>query len=249
MASWMVHLRIAEKLLDALPDLDAEQFAIGNIAPDSGIPNEDWTEFDPPKSISHMQIEEGQPLYQLRDMRFFEEYLKGKSFKDGKALAFRLGYLFHLITDNLWVIQIWRPSKAMWEDQFESEQALVEEVKRDWYGLDFLYVRDNRQGVFQRVFLSAAYDIPYLDFFPAEAIPRQLDYIKTFYQRMDEKVKALYERPYVYLNEERMAQFVLETTETLLTLYALLFRENAAIGKRDSALELLPGFAPQRERA
>lgn len=36
MASWMVHLRIGDILLDHLPDLEATEFVVGNIAPDSG---------------------------------------------------------------------------------------------------------------------------------------------------------------------------------------------------------------------
>ena len=47
MASWMVHLRIADRLLDSLPGLSAVDFVVGNIAPDSGIPNEDWSELSP----------------------------------------------------------------------------------------------------------------------------------------------------------------------------------------------------------
>jgi len=35
MATWITHLRIAENLLDLLPTLDPERFAVGNIAPDS----------------------------------------------------------------------------------------------------------------------------------------------------------------------------------------------------------------------
>ena len=44
MATWIAHLRIAENLLELIPNLDAGQFAIGNIAPDAGIPDERLTE-------------------------------------------------------------------------------------------------------------------------------------------------------------------------------------------------------------
>ena len=33
MATWIAHLRIAEALLELIPGLAADQFAIGNIAP------------------------------------------------------------------------------------------------------------------------------------------------------------------------------------------------------------------------
>jgi len=38
LATWIAHLRLAENLLERIPGLDAAQFAIGNVAPDSGIP-------------------------------------------------------------------------------------------------------------------------------------------------------------------------------------------------------------------
>jgi hypothetical protein len=46
LASWIVHLRITEKLLDMIDGLDVSCFTIGNIAPDSGIPDENWENFD-----------------------------------------------------------------------------------------------------------------------------------------------------------------------------------------------------------
>ena len=44
MASWMVHLRIADRLLDEIEKIDATAFVMGNIAPDSGVPNENWSQ-------------------------------------------------------------------------------------------------------------------------------------------------------------------------------------------------------------
>ena len=57
MASWMVHLRIADALIDKLAGIDNTAFVIGNIAPDSGIPNDDWTAFTPPKTVTHYHRE------------------------------------------------------------------------------------------------------------------------------------------------------------------------------------------------
>lgn len=38
MATWIVHLRLAERLLPLIQGLDEAYFAIGSVAPDSGIP-------------------------------------------------------------------------------------------------------------------------------------------------------------------------------------------------------------------
>jgi hypothetical protein len=53
MGSWISHLRIAEIILQSYPGLDVTNFTFGNLAPDSGMPNADWTQFDPPKELSH----------------------------------------------------------------------------------------------------------------------------------------------------------------------------------------------------
>ncbi len=55
MASWMVHLRIADMLLDRVKDLDEAFFVVGNIAPDSGAPNENWSAFTPSGDVSHIK--------------------------------------------------------------------------------------------------------------------------------------------------------------------------------------------------
>ena len=55
MASWMVHLRIADKLLDRIPGLSPVEFIVGNIAPDSGVPNGDWSAFHPSTRVSHFK--------------------------------------------------------------------------------------------------------------------------------------------------------------------------------------------------
>ena len=49
MGTWISHLRIAENLLQHFPELDEDTFTFGNLSPDSGIPNADWTEFERPR--------------------------------------------------------------------------------------------------------------------------------------------------------------------------------------------------------
>jgi len=46
--TWISHLRVAENLLSHFRELDEVIFSFGNLSPDSGIANADWTEFDPP---------------------------------------------------------------------------------------------------------------------------------------------------------------------------------------------------------
>ena len=74
MASWMIHLRVADLLMDRIPGLDETAFVMGNIAPDSGVPNADWTAYSPPKTISHYKTRrEDETFFDIE--RFLKEYL------------------------------------------------------------------------------------------------------------------------------------------------------------------------------
>lgn len=53
MASWMVHLEAVDKLLDRLEGIAQTEFVMGNIAPDSGLLNKDWTSYTPSRSLTH----------------------------------------------------------------------------------------------------------------------------------------------------------------------------------------------------
>jgi hypothetical protein len=227
MGTWMSHLRIAEKLLDSIEGLDPEMFTIGSIGPDSGLPDEKWENFDPPKKVSHFEYR--QDGSDCADLDFYRQHLEGVSPQDRRKYSFLLGYFFHLITDNLWLVKVWRPHKARYPDWLERDrEEFNRETKRDWYGLDFVYLRDHPESLFHRVFVGAKYDENYLDFMSAAAFAHQLDYIQTFYQRRDEAVSQLYERDFIYLTEAQMDAFVDESAEALMWVY-----ETVLVGKGD----------------
>ncbi len=72
MATWMGHLRVAEKLLAYFPDLDPGQFAYGSLAPDLGKPLDDG-KFYPPKGVSHLMI-------RVDDASVFQDLFSPKRF-------------------------------------------------------------------------------------------------------------------------------------------------------------------------
>ena len=81
MASWMVHLRIADEILKRMKGLDETAFVIGNIAPDSGVPNEDWSKYFPPKNVSHFKTRPDDELFfdvdEFKKQYFSDEKIKG----------------------------------------------------------------------------------------------------------------------------------------------------------------------------
>jgi hypothetical protein len=246
MATWMAHLRIAENLLEQIPGLDAAQFAIGNIAPDSGIPDENWEKFEPPPQITHFKRSDSVHK-DIADLDFYRRYLANIPPQDIARFSFRLGYFFHLITDNLWTINVGKPTQVRYPDQFATDKNFIWEVKKDWYGLDQIYVRAHPDCLFWRLFLDArplvdAQGRPAsadLDFLPPEALTRQLKHIKSFYQRHDQSINEMCARPFVYLSSTSMDSFILEAVEQLKKIYHTLWPNPPELRRLYSALELI----------
>lgn len=46
MATWIAHLRVAERLINLGIASNTDGFIVGNIAPDSGVPNDDRSSFE-----------------------------------------------------------------------------------------------------------------------------------------------------------------------------------------------------------
>lgn len=238
MATWIAHLRLAENLLQRIPSLDESQFAIGNIAPDSGIPDENWEKFTPPAEVTHFKISEGVHK-NIADLNFYRQYLADIKPDDAARFSFRLGYFFHLITDNLWSTKIGIPTTKRYAKEFAADPKFIWTVKKDWYGLDFIHVRDYPASLFWRVFLKAEPACFDLDFLPSAALEQQIQYIKTFYQRTDEEIQSRYTHTYNYLTQADMDQFIAETTDTLMQVYKSLWLEKVKTENHLSALQII----------
>ncbi len=235
MASWIVHLRIAENLLVNFPGLNVSQFAIGNIAPDSGWPDEKWENFDPPTEVLHFS--KGKDRFSTScDLIFFRKYLGQIDFSvDSKRFGFFLGYFAHLVTDNLWYSEIGKPTQKKYKAQFDADKNFIWKIRDDWNGLDHVYVREFPGSLFWTTFLKCSYKADYLDFLPEKNIQVRVDYIREFYQRDDEGVHAIINRPFQYLSKAEMDQFVERASKKLNTWLNKLQTEPTIYLDRNSA--------------
>lgn len=237
MGTWICHLRITEQLLPHLPELDKVLFTYGNLAPDSGIPNETWTQFDPPKEVTHF-MEKGEGEAMIRDLDYYREYLAGLDPKDDiQKYSFRLGFFTHLICDILWSKYLLEPTKELAKDLLaEDEFKAWGAIKDDWYGLDQRYNRAHPEGLFWQVIHKTASPPSYLPFVNEKALHQQYDHIRRFYGEPEEE--WFMERPFPYLNEPTMARVVKDTTQaTLLILDKIKY---TTLDGRKSSFELLP---------
>src|SRR5688572_24531331 len=218
MGTWISHLRVAEKLMGHFPELDEVPFAFGNLSPDSGIPNEDWTQFDPPKEVTHF-LRRGEGEHTIHDLVYYEQYLANiKPAEDKKLYSFRLGYFFHLICDIMWAKRIGAATKRDFKELFDkSPKEAVGIIKDDWYGLDQLYVRHHTESSFWHVIMANPDPPSYLPFVKNEALHQQYAHIRKYYsQQEDQWFLSL---PYQYLNESTMSRMVNDSVEAILIVH------------------------------
>lgn len=213
MASWMVHFRIADALLDSGKELAPVEFVFGNIAPDSGVPNADWSAFTPSSDLSHFKTttEDG-----LKDIHI-EEYTKAYFTEEQrrkytiKQKSFYLGYLTHLLTDILWAEKIVRPSKEKFRELYDRNRTeWIWTLKKDWYDLDFLFLREHPDFRAFCLYEGAVdFQNEFLDFFAPDAFENRRKYICEFYRSGRDGL----DREYPYLTEKKMDTFVAECTD------------------------------------
>lgn len=214
MASWVIHFRVADALLDRFPELSATEFVFGNIAPDSGVPNEDNTSFTPPKSVSHFHYEyNGHMLSGWQE--YSEKYLSSAKLQGYKSeeLAFHLGYFSHLYTDYMWSLNVGLPSIERDSESYQrGKSAAVWKWKVDWYDLDFRYLRDHPDFRAFRIYRDAPeFKNIYLDFYPSDAFDLRRKHITDFYSEKRENL----DRKYLWLTPKQADEFVTNTVETV----------------------------------
>lgn len=213
MASWMVHLRIADELLKKLNGIDETAFIVGSIAPDSGVPNADWSSFSPPKSVTHFHKRtEAGTVIDLDGFR--NKYLSAETISgyNTREYSFFLGYYAHLLTDERWAQTISGELRIAYPTEYsENKGKLIERAKEDWYDLDFRYLREHPDFHAFAVYENAVgFENDLMDIFAADAFENRRGYITGFY-RGDEHGE-LY-RDYPYLTPGRADEFVHDTSE------------------------------------
>jgi hypothetical protein len=238
MGTWISHLRIAENLVQHFPGVDEVTFTFGNLSPDSGIPNADWTEFDPPKEITHF-LQKGDGEHAIHDLLYYRQYLASINLEDDiPRYSFRLGYFFHLVCDIIWAKRVWAATQQQFKPLFEADpNKAVSLVKDDWYGLDQLYVRDHPEHIFWRVIMANPFPPSYLPFVKDKALHQQYDHIRKFYSEQQDR--WFLSIPYQYLNESTMTRVVHDSLEAVLIVHETL-KERKSLDGLESSVSLLP---------
>ena len=213
MASWMIHLRIADTLLDQIGNLSAEEFIMGNIAPDSGVPNEDWSKFTPSTTVSHFRRDNGTGKKKIDISEFIDQYFtkEQRNSYDFKSYSFFLGYLTHLLTDCLWSDRIAHPTMDKYNAN--NDPKMVAKIKDDWYDLDYLYLRNHPDFRGFSIYKNIdRFPNTYMDIFSDDAFDNRRAYIVGFYEEENNNL----DRDYPYLTKEEADLFVEQASKEIL---------------------------------
>jgi len=211
LATWITHLRLAEQLVAQGMTLDVESLLIGSVAPDSGVPNADMTGFEPPKRITHWHGANGK----VDAEAYYRRYLAAPPLDDNER-AFHAGYYLHLVADSEWDNLVWQPKKRtpLYQKALADRENTVHEIKRDWYGLDFLYLKAHPTSMYYERFVFVDQVPDYLDYLPAGLLTETVVKIQAYYRtpRFD------LQRPYVYLSQAEIDAYVDVTGDKLANL-------------------------------
>ncbi len=201
MATWITHLRLAEQLVGLGMTLDVDSLLVGSVAPDAGLPNANLTGFEPPKRVTHWHNGQGK----IDPEAYYRRYLAAPPLDDS-VRAFHAGYYLHLVADNEWDTLIWQPKKRtpLYQKALADMNEAVHEIKRDWYGLDFLYLKAHPTCMYYERFLFVDTVPDYLDYLPAGLLTATVLKIQAFYRLPQFDLQ----RPYHYLSQAEIDAYV-----------------------------------------
>lgn len=203
MATWLAHMRIAEFFMNIDSQLNCIDFLVGNIAPDCGVPDDEWKSFTPEKHITHW-LTNGK---KIDAENFKETYVV----KNGYGNPFYLGYYFHLLTD----IAFSQYFKKVTE-QIRTDVDLIQKITQDYLNQDFIYLQNNPNSVFYTTFSKIEiFDNKYLDFFSKDAFTNRIHHITNNY--LTESKHTVSEFPIIY--KLNLDSFVNDTIMFLIGVY------------------------------
>lgn len=185
MALWVTHLMIADRVLERLWHLDARGFCVGSIAPDCNQENESWTEFTPPREVTHWM--NGETKDEDDCDRFLNAYFLKRIDKiaSKEEYAFLLGYYAHLITDAMYIEFLTDDNrvKAVWQRILANEETRkrAQGLECAWKNIRAILpkeVRFGEIGAIERKYLDQRPDSGFLKhILPLVDFPDYIDYL------------------------------------------------------------------------
>lgn len=224
MATWISHMMIVDNLLNRNLDLDKIGFCVGNVAPDCNVENEDWTEFTPPRKTTHWMT--GRSKLTADYERFYNEYIKDRSFASKEEYAFLWGYYSHLITDVRFQAMVRNEDRVKkcferikqrpklhkkirgYPENFDTLKQVFgkEKIFYDVTVHEVNYLKKNPESAYNSVLRKINNFPDYMDILPKGAITRKIKIMA--YEPRDEHLDI-----FVFFDEKEYENFITETSD------------------------------------
>lgn len=220
MPFWVTHLMIADRVMEAIPQLARREYCVGNIAPDCNVENDDWSGFTPPREMTHWMTAGRKNAADCQ--RFIHEYLLPRNPQTIEEASFLWGYYTHLVTDAEFqrTIRDEKRVQAVWDritaipelagrskgmpETWDSVKQLIPKSERlaeiGTIEREYLAKHPNSGFYTEIVGLTSFPDL--LEFLPKGAIVRKIGVLATV---PEGKVS---EHPYTAMTREEYADFV-----------------------------------------
>lgn len=202
MATWIVHLRIADKLIEKYDISHKEEFIVGSVSPDCGYGVKDsYGEFTPPPEVTHWAPNGVKKHCRCKD--FSDTYLNGK--EKNSNYYFYLAYYVHLLTDIMWSSMIYLPTRIKYADEYEKNPQYLKIIKQDWYDLDFRFLAKSPDFDTYEILKKCRTVKDYLPYYEENQLSAQVSFIADFYADYNSRNT---DREYPFLNEDDVNEFI-----------------------------------------
>ena len=188
MASWLTHLRIAEKIKQKIKDIDLSYLMVGSSAPDAALLNTAKSDSLPSKEEFYSKHLIPEKLFLRSDM----------------TRSFLWGYYFNLLTDQLWTEQFVKPLSTDYAEKYQNpEKCFSDFIEEEQTAIDFTFLKENGYGLLE-AFKNSEINLSYFNDFDQDGLPELKDRIMSYYNKNNLVIDSEYE----YLNKELMDGFV-----------------------------------------
>lgn len=236
MATWLAHIRVADRLLDEFIVNDTNkctstfECGFGTVydilertkpcVVDYSFPAREFLAgnvapdcgepvpggFDPPKEVTHWKSGNGQIDYE----RFRRELLLPE--ENIKNRVFLTGYFCHLMADALWSRLINEPLKERYKALYTSDrEEFYRRVKPEWYANDFLFLERDPDFRGFRLFCEITeFPVDCIPYYRTDSVEKQIRFIQRYYLDPPERVENL-----TYLTPPEMDRWVEEAAKRI----------------------------------
>jgi hypothetical protein len=211
LATWLTHLRIAERIKERIPGISLPYLMIGSIAPDSGTPDEQQTTYNPPKELTHFKTTIHGNKNKIDLEAFYNKYLAPPKIinRSDKTRSFLWGYYFHLIADSYWIENYLNPLQKEYDHKLEQEDKdFMDIMREETYALDFEFLKKTEYELLNK-FKDIKVDINFFNEFEPSHIKKCQARIVIYYeQKQNPDISSN-----KFYKEETLEQFITEAAK------------------------------------